>query len=154
MIRGAIHQERAEAASVERSAAAVARWLEWRASIGQKEITSDDVAHSALLRRLMAGRDPLPERPPLSFGQPWYALFDEDHVEWPSAIDSPSRDQADPDRITIHGDRWRVVSKLDDGWIVAYDTMPAWRWMLRHRQVVVDGPDGPSSGSGWRLEKA
>jgi hypothetical protein len=57
------------------------RWIEIRALNGHAtpsflEGLQQDLHHSALLRRLIAGKEPLPEPPPESFGQPWYELIE------------------------------------------------------------------------------
>ena len=59
----------------------VLRWLAIRESNsipppGRFHHLEDDISHSALLRRLIDGKDPLPDPPPESFGQPWYELVE------------------------------------------------------------------------------
>src|SRR5438132_1210292 len=59
----------------------VVRWLRIRERSGHPAPTSyaelvDAIGHSALLRRLLAGKTPLRVPPPRSFGQPWYSLIE------------------------------------------------------------------------------
>ncbi len=65
------------------------KWLQLRAYHGcDTEVSPTrfrvDAQHSALLERLLEGKDPLPEPPPKSFGYPWYHLIEDgcaEHVE-------------------------------------------------------------------------
>jgi hypothetical protein len=50
----------------------VKQWLEIKNRRTLRETTAADVDHSALLRRLLAGKEPLPEPPPLKNGYPDY----------------------------------------------------------------------------------
>jgi len=42
----------------------IKRWLDIKLENNQRQVTSADVDHSALLRRLLSGKEPLPEPPP------------------------------------------------------------------------------------------
>jgi hypothetical protein len=62
-----------------RAVDSVVRWLRIRERSGHPAPTSyaelvDAIGHSALLRRLLAGKTPLRVPPPRSFGQPWYIV--------------------------------------------------------------------------------
>jgi hypothetical protein len=60
----------------ERTLQAVAEWLEVLAESNYGMPTSSDVDHSALLHRLLEGKDPLPDPPPRSMSYPWYELIE------------------------------------------------------------------------------
>ena len=57
------------------------RWIQIRAENGHPvpnflEAMEGDIFHSHLLRRMIAGKDPLGAPPPESFGQPWYEVVE------------------------------------------------------------------------------
>lgn len=61
---------------------AVARWLRLREEHGFRYPESADqlvvqMRHSALLDRLLQGKEPLPEPPPKAFSYPWYGLIEQ-----------------------------------------------------------------------------
>jgi len=71
--------------TVDQAVVAMARWLQirqqWTPHAGA--VNSATVDHSALLRRLLSGKEPLPTPPPRACSYPWYDLMDEgraDHV--------------------------------------------------------------------------
>jgi hypothetical protein len=79
--RWLIHHSRGVHHEAWRGVVCVLRWLAIREDNnipppGRFHHLEDDVVHSSLLRRLIEGKEPLPEAPPESFGQPWYELME------------------------------------------------------------------------------
>lgn len=66
-----------------------------------------DADHSALLARLLEGKQPLPHPPPKFYSRPFYALFDETVVSL-SAL-SVSFPEKDPEAVTVGQARYRIV---------------------------------------------
>lgn len=104
----------------ERSAVdSVIRWLRIRERSGHPAPTTytelvDVIAHSALLRRLLAGDAPLRVPPPRSFGQPWYSLIETgtaDDCELRTLKDRPG---ATP-RVTVNEWAWELLDQPEDG---------------------------------------
>jgi hypothetical protein len=86
----------------------VIRWLEIRAATGREPLIDVEelraaVEHSALLRRLLAGDDPLPGPPPLAFGQPWYELVEQGH-----AVCTVRREA---DQLLINASSWEIIEE-------------------------------------------
>jgi hypothetical protein len=102
----------------------VARWLE----IGypNEAPTPADAWHSALLGRLLAGKDPLPEPPPLAFSYPWYGLIENGRAEgyfdlhvYPEGVPIYSDNKPS---VMICQSRWVIEQALSHGeYIVVYE---------------------------------
>lgn len=112
----------------EKVAVAIFQWLEIKARVGGLEPAQLTVSHlldeakaSALLPRLLQGKPPLPEQPPLSFGQPWYAIVEEGtaHVV---AEEVPNHLRAHyPKHILINRFPWSVVEHAEtDSYMVSW----------------------------------
>ena len=89
----------------------VARWLE--VGYPDKGPTPADAWHSALLQRLLDGKDPLPVPPPRAYSYPWYALIENGrstgHLDihlYPHGV--PVLDDDRP-RVTICQGIWDIV---------------------------------------------
>jgi hypothetical protein len=77
-----------------------------------------DLFHSPLLRRLIEGKDPLPQPPPESCGEPWYEL-----VETGRGIASDVRPWrwAPDEKIAIDNGIWTILEKCSETeYVVAY----------------------------------
>jgi hypothetical protein len=126
----------------------IVRWLEIRELSGQPLPSSyrqlvEDVQHSALLHRLLAGMDPFGAAPPRSYGQPWYSLLESG---WASGCEfKPLKDRfgAVP-RVAINECPWMVLQQLDDGACVVQYSAQTPRFLAT--------PSPPPS-SGWELRR-
>lgn len=107
--------ELARALEQDRTLRAVAEWLDILNEVGYGSPTMADVDHSALLHRLLEGKDPLPEPPPRSMSYPWYELIEKgediaDIHEFP-----PVEDGAEGGKfLAINQAVWDIVEKQDD----------------------------------------
>lgn len=76
-----------------------------------KAVCAETIEHSSLLRRLLAGRPPLPKPPPERFGLPAYELVtDRDEIE--------------------------VQSVVEEGEAVTIDQHPGYVWLDRQNGIV------------------
>ena len=107
---------------------------------------SVDLDHSALLRRLLEGKPPLPVPPPSSYGYPWYELVDNGFAE-PTDVRVRSSEE-----LSINQFPWRIRECRGPlEWLVSYDRDPrVWRvWSIGVRP----GLGGDSAiGQMWRIE--
>jgi hypothetical protein len=95
-----------------------------------------------LLVRLLSGRDPLPEPPPLAFSYPWYQLieqgWDEGYMDigvYPEGV--PVYQDEQPS-IMICQARWLIEEKVSaTEWIVAWEPTG-----LRARLEITDDVGG------------
>jgi hypothetical protein len=107
----------------ERSAIdSVVRWLRIRERSGHPAPTTyaelvDTIGHSALLRRLLAGKTPLRVAPPRSFGQPWYSLVENGEATGCELQSLKDRPGATP-RVTVNEWAWEVVEEPAEGRLV------------------------------------
>lgn len=106
------------------------RWLEIREQFPgsfQKESARDslsdaaqlraDIDHSALLRRLLGGKEPFPSPPPKSNGSPWYDLLDNGSAEASVILESYS----DRRWLAVDGDSgWEILHKQGNEYEVQY----------------------------------
>ncbi len=102
------------------------RWIEIRAQNGHAvpsflEGLENDLRHSGLLRRLISGKEPLPEAPPESFGQPWYELIEngeaiaEDVLPW----------EWEPDKkLRINKGVWTISERIGNDEYIVYWRKP------------------------------
>ncbi len=130
---------------IEEVIGAVARWL--RIAFENqprpqdeppKPATSEDAQHSALLRRLLAGRDALPEAPPRMMAHPGYEFAEGQEIRClsvrgygpggPSANASqkPWRELGAGDSVIIDESLWEVVDRDDEALIVRW---PGTTWL-------------------------
>lgn len=78
-----------------------------------------DIDHSALLRRLIEGKQPLPIPPPRAIGYPWYDIIERGHA---TVFEVLVR-EAD-NYILIEQMRWNLFEKRGDrSFIVTYDKL-------------------------------
>lgn len=103
------------------------RWLAFREANGfafphDATRLECDASHSALLRRLMSGKDPLAEAPPLRWSYPWYSLIEEG-VAHPHEVWIPEPGLFEDESIVIDQTRWKIIETLDErDWIMTYYT--------------------------------
>ena len=101
---------------------ALLRWLEIRAKHGipfpgSLWSLNIDASKSALLDRLLEGKEPLPEPPPLSFSYPWYTLIEE------GAGISHTVFELTAEWLVVNQYRWKILEKLGPtSWVVTYFT--------------------------------
>jgi len=114
-----------------------------------------EMGHSALLRRLMAGKNPLPEPPPKSFSYPWYELIENGFANPVDVWETKgTRDAATygDDWLFINQSRWPIVRRpKKDEWIVKNIRAPGlWRvWCSGVR--TFEGSAAESKR--WSMEK-
>jgi len=103
------------------------RWLEIRDRYGHHLTTLSqlkaDIDHSALLERLLSGREPFPEPPPRAFSYPWYELVEDGRSE---ALEAQLIEQDGglfpKGTLIIDQAPWVVLETLGpDSWIVTYE---------------------------------
>lgn len=118
-------------------------------------ITDSGIERSALLRRLRAGLKALPEPPPTSFGQPWYAVLESDAVH-KVATDGKlttlaellgTQDASATARnqflVQLNGCHWKVVKTLEFGA----------RYMVTYQGHETQVFELAKDGEGWTLKK-
>jgi hypothetical protein len=114
---------------------AVSVWIDVRTRHGYASpLTPAEAGHSALLRRLLSGKEPLPAPPPRAFSYPNYGLIEsglDDRAEaW-----RPERHQVlldgDPDKVVvINQTQWTVEGEIDRSTLwVSHPRAPG-RWKL------------------------
>lgn len=121
---------------------ALIRWLEIRAEFGTPfpgsliSLTTD-IAHSSLLERLLAGREPLLKPPPKRYSYPWYELVEDGQARLSADYEVFFLSAADsalwsPDRrlVNICQHLWTIVGERDGSFILTYDADPDSRWSL------------------------
>ena len=114
-----------------------------------------EMEHSALLQRLIEGKNPLPEPPPLSFSYPWYDLIDKGWAVPFEVLDSKGTcaEKTFGDRaLFINQTRWRIVRRPKKGeWVVRHIRAPGlWRvWESGIRSYQ----DGGKEVKQWSMEK-
>jgi hypothetical protein len=81
-----------------------------------------EIAHSALLKRLVAGQEPLDQAPPRAYAYPWYSLYETGRGNV-SEVFVPSEPLAGRERpIIIDQGVWMLVDEHEDGsWTVQWD---------------------------------
>jgi len=80
---------------------------------------AEEVERSALLLRMLGGKEPLPAAPPRSFGQPWYALVEEGGAVDCELVPLQDRLGATP-KVAINHTAWEVVGTVAEGYVVRY----------------------------------
>ncbi len=138
--------EKARAEGIQFGVACVLRWLEiCRKGNDARSIITINAHKSALLKRLLDGKEPLPVAPPLSFSYPWYDLI-EDGYDEPLEVWKLSR-PGEPDKIVINQHRWPLVREnAADDWVVSHTDGTLWRvWCV--------AAEGGPLGKKWRMER-
>lgn len=101
----------------------VLRWLSIREdnSIpppGRFHHMEDDISHSALLRRLIDGKDPLPDPPPESYGQPWYELMENGQS---TDVQVAELEWGNGTHLIINESLWKILRQDGpDAWYITY----------------------------------
>ena len=104
------------------------RWIQIRAENGHPipnflPAMEGDIFHSHLLRRMLAGKDPLEAPPPESFGQPWYDLVETGRGtrDRGQAVGVGARSRRSP----INQGIWTILEKKSDSeYLVTYRLNP------------------------------
>jgi hypothetical protein len=109
------------------------RWLRIRSENGFDMPSScqhfEITCHkSALLNRMLEGKEPLEIPPPKSMSYPWYDLI-ENGISYPTevweATESWADQLADYPIIVIDQSLWKMLAKLDEeNWLVTYSYGP------------------------------
>lgn len=147
---------------------ALLRWLSIRAEHGYEFPDNyyqfgADIGHSALLRRLLDGKEPLPDPPPRSFSYPWYSLI-EDGEGFPMEVweGHPKLFSDYPALVIDQCGCWKILEKISDTeWIATYsygkgDKVMWAEGKWRIYQIGSRVPQHPDSGSFnklWKIEK-
>jgi hypothetical protein len=103
------------------------RWLQIRAENGHPipnflPAMETDIFHSHLLRRMLAGKDPLEAPPPESFGQPWYELVETGRGV---ATEVKPWEWAPEQKIAVNRGIWTILEKKSDTeYLVTYRLNP------------------------------
>ncbi len=116
----------------------VARWLDVRARHLRNPAIGADVSHSALLGRLLEGKEPLDAPPPKSYSYPWYELVEEGKAYISECW------RLDERTLVIHQSIWNIVSELGPNeWLVTYSFtqygVSSWhttRWRVLCRPIA------------------
>ncbi len=101
-------------------------WLEIRERCGQDGGDAlqlrCDADHSSLLRRLLKGKEPLPEPPPLAMSYPWYELIDEGRAEaFEVYLVGEDHGLFPAGTLIIEQSAWTVLETLGpDSWVATY----------------------------------
>lgn len=111
-----------EIAQLKRS---VAQWIDLATAANLKRgmmggVTSADAEHSALLERLLSGREALPQPPPRRYSYPWYDLIDMGEGQaW-----EVGEYVLFPDKLVIdQGSQWTILERRSDrSYLVQCDT--------------------------------
>lgn len=120
------------------------RWIQIRSENGHPipnflPAMEGDIFHSHLLRRMLAGKDPLEAPPPESFGEPWYELVEKGRGV---AREVKPWEWAPDQKISVNQGIWTIVEKKsEDSYLVTYRLNPA----VYHLSKQADG--------NWLLEK-
>lgn len=98
--------------------------------IGQKLLPSRlmvDMSHSALLRRLLSGKEPLEKPPPKRFSYPCYELGEGEPVEICYMSECP-----------VYDEKGEQVEKPDEElFLVVIDQDRAWRWVDKEAGILL-----------------
>lgn len=122
----------------------VVAWVRVVLGEGRPLPATGDIDHSALLRRMRAGRPPMPVPPPTSYGQPWYELVERGEA-CPVAVVSPDR-VAVGAGILINDCAWEIVDLLaNDRFVVPFGRLEG--------EFVLDRVPDAAQGLVWRLRR-
>lgn len=145
------------------------RWLQIREENGisfPNNLTQlgVDVGHSALLRRLLEGKEPLPIAPPCTHSYPWYELI-EDGYGYPMEVWEAPEGFFSTEYQTLIIDQcacWKVLEKIsDNSWIATYSyhDQGETKWYPGRWHIFQIGsriPQNPANGSFnklWKIER-
>lgn len=130
-------------------------WLKVReVQTGRFPSCTDDLLlqmhKSALLQRMMEGKQPLPEPPPLSFSYPWYSLLEEG-VGYPQEVFKTEGFETDlfGEVIIINQFSWNLMEEVaPDNWVVNYNFGADREFVSRDKWHVYRQED-----SSWIIKK-
>jgi hypothetical protein len=120
-----------------------------------------DCRKSALLQRMLDGKEPFPIPPPKAYSYPWYDLII-DGYGFPGEVWEASKVITGADELTLIIDQsgWKILEKLSDqDWIASYfygkqSNVSLSRWHVY--QIGSRFPQGKVSSSRdflWKIEK-
>lgn len=102
-----------------------------------------NVLHSALLRWMLDGNEPLPEPPPCRFSNPWHQLVvDGEGV----ALDV--RHDEERETVVIEQRPWKLLKRTETGYVVTYGSGKT-QWSVE----PVEGSVGLSGKPRWQLKR-
>ncbi len=125
------------------------KWLTIREEQGhdispQASQLKADIDHSALLKRLLSGKEPLPLPPPHSFNQPWYSLIEEGRADKVNAFIYENYQGLPLPTAVIDGFPWTLVERLSDSaFLVSYNEQASLYRLQEER---------PEDNFGWSIE--
>jgi hypothetical protein len=120
---------------------ATIRWCRLLGENGRGLPSDEDVDHSALLRRLLDGKEPLREPPPLANRTPWYAIVDHGTDTSTDVWD------AGDGHLVINQSRWKILEHGAHGWRVQWKASgPTYR-------VESVKPEAKSDKPMWRVTR-
>lgn len=132
-------------------------WLRVREKEGKFFPTSviefeQEIDNSALLRRLIEGKHPFPEPPPLSYGNPWYRLMEDGCAEsrdvWVG--DDKTKETFGFDVLIIDQFPWRILEKASpDSFVITYGTSKD-KWKAYVKTMLAD-TSSPTFAN-WKIE--
>lgn len=128
------------------------RWLEIREENGINDIGSVHLLKinchkSALLYRMLEGKDPLPIPPPKSYSYPWYELIEKGEATsddiW-EATDDFSKELFSYPALIINQYSWKILEKVNDNeFIITYSYGPLEnkkfaedKWRASHTSII------------------
>lgn len=114
-----------------------------------------DIRKSALLTRMLGGKDPLPEPPPKAFSYPWYSLIEQGEGDPFEVVEVDPFEVVevgkDLTRILIDQHIWDVIKKISDTeYQITYNgEQGKFRWKLWR-------PDTKESDitRGWKIKRS
>lgn len=136
---------------------ALVKWLEIREKNGYEFPSSlmqliCDMEHSALLQRLLNGKQPTEERPPKSFSYPNYGLVDTG-ISYPMTVFEDNH--LGETSIVIDQSPWTLIEKLEeDSYVVQYeDNKQLYKVYCTGKRSNTLEFDSDSFSKLWALEK-
>lgn len=150
----------------------VYRWLQIADREGY-EVPTDPIGFriysqkSSLLNRLLAGKNPFPERPPKSYSYPWYSLLEDGEARGYMDVHREGLLQNElfadgPTRIAVNQSLWHIIEVVGENhYRVAYNLKEESVWDLRRLTddeilALPTGKTNPtwdeSKRAQWRLE--
>lgn len=133
-------------------------WLKIRQEQGQTVPTNAEdfaaeVDHSALLRRLIEGKQPLPNPPPLSYSYPWYELMEKGWAIPTEVWEGNEKFNAEQQfqALVINQQPWRIVDKRGpEDFLVTYGDGQR---MFRCWVTGLAADDKGTARKSWKIEK-
>lgn len=111
------------------------RWIQIRALNGHAipnflPALEGDLFHSELLRRMLAGKEPLRHPPPESFGQAWYELLETGRAD---GVEVRQWEWAPDVKIAINQGIWTILEKKSESELIVTYRQGGESFRLRQR---------------------